>query len=58
LDFDRRLAVEKEIDKQPEQLQQMSMDFEESNTIIIYTTFVGIKFYNLALRQVVRIIGK
>jgi peptidylprolyl isomerase domain and WD repeat-containing protein 1 len=42
--------VEREIDRQPEQLQQMSMDFDETNTIIIYTTFVGIKFYNLALK--------
>jgi len=36
----------------------MSIDFDETDTIMIYATLVGIKFYNMASKQFVRLMGK
>lgn len=36
----------------------MAMDFDETDSILIYPTFIGIKFFNLKLKCLVRLVGK
>ncbi|CAG8579835.1 474_t:CDS:10 [Paraglomus brasilianum] len=57
MEFGRRLAVEKELEKTP-QLTTMNAVFDESGHFIIYPTMLGIKVVNTHTNKVVRLIGK
>ncbi|KAI3995095.1 hypothetical protein MKX01_031897 [Papaver californicum] len=57
IDFGRRIAVEKEIEK-TENVPQPNAIFDESSNFIIYATLLGIKIVNLQTNKVARILGK
>ncbi|KAI3844892.1 hypothetical protein MKX03_008323 [Papaver bracteatum] len=57
IDFGRRIAVEKEIEK-TENVPQPNAIFDESSNFIIYATLLGIKVVNLQTNKVARILGK
>ena len=67
LDFERRLAVEKDLDKQweyasrgHEQLQSVvpSLGFDESDTFLYFSSLMGIKIVNVLTGTTVRVVGK
>lgn len=47
IDFDRRMALEKEIEKQNAYLQHLTVIFDEFDKYIIYPTIFGIKVIEL-----------
>lgn len=57
IDFGRRMAVEKEIEK-TETAPQPNAVFDESSNFLIYATLLGIKVVNLYTNKVARILGK
>uniref|UniRef100_A0A2P2LCW0 peptidylprolyl isomerase n=1 Tax=Rhizophora mucronata TaxID=61149 RepID=A0A2P2LCW0_RHIMU len=57
IDFGRRMAVEKEIEK-TEMAPQPNAIFDESSNFLIYATLLGIKIVNLHTNKVSRILGK
>lgn len=57
IDFGRRMAVEKEIEK-TENVPQPNAVFDESCNFLIYATLLGIKVVNLHTNKVSRILGK
>lgn len=57
IDFGRRMAVEKEIEK-TEDAPQPNAVFDESSNFLIYATLLGIKIVNLHTNKVSRILGK
>ncbi|KAJ8749903.1 hypothetical protein K2173_013818 [Erythroxylum novogranatense] len=57
IDFGRRMAVEKEIEK-TETAPQPNAVFDESSNFLIYATLLGIKVVNLHTNKVARILGK
>lgn len=57
IDFGRRMAVEKEIEK-TESVPQPNAVFDESSNFLIYATLLGIKVVNLHTNKVTRILGK
>ncbi|KAJ9188701.1 hypothetical protein P3X46_000071 [Hevea brasiliensis] len=57
IDFGRRMAVEKEIEK-TETAPQTNAVFDESSNFLIYATLLGIKVVNLHTNKVARILGK
>lgn len=57
IDFGRRMAIEKEIEK-TENVPQPNAIFDESSNFIIYATLLGIKIINLHTNKVTRILGK
>jgi len=52
IDFDRRISVEKEMEKSMEYLCQISVEFDESDKIIIVPSFFGIKFIDISTGKV------
>ncbi|GJN15465.1 hypothetical protein PR202_gb02383 [Eleusine coracana subsp. coracana] len=57
IDFGRRMAVEKEIEK-TENVPQPNAVFDESCNFLFYATLLGIKIVNLHTNKVSRILGK
>jgi len=57
MEFGKRLAVEKELEKSP-QSATINAVFDDSGNFIIYPTMVGIKVVNIHTNKVVRLIGK
>ncbi|OIW21997.1 hypothetical protein TanjilG_28420 [Lupinus angustifolius] len=57
IDFGRRMAVEKEIEK-TEDAPLPNAVFDESSNFIIYATLLGIKIVNMHTNKVARILGK
>ncbi|XP_065868079.1 peptidyl-prolyl cis-trans isomerase CYP71 isoform X1 [Euphorbia lathyris] len=57
IDFGRRMAVEKEIEK-TETAAQPNAVFDESSNFLIYATLLGIKVVNMQTNKVARILGK
>ncbi|CAN6695481.1 unnamed protein product [Malus baccata var. baccata] len=57
IDFGRRMAVEREIEK-TESAPQPNAVFDESSNFLIYATLLGIKVVNLHTNKVSRILGK
>ncbi|XP_028808292.1 peptidyl-prolyl cis-trans isomerase CYP71 [Neltuma alba] len=57
IDFGRRMAVEKEIEK-TESAPHPNAVFDESSNFLIYATLLGIKIINLHTNKVARILGK
>lgn len=52
IDFDRRISVEKEIEKSMEHLYMMSVDFDENDSTIIIPTMFGIKLIDIKTGKV------
>ncbi|KAG9158147.1 hypothetical protein Leryth_000282 [Lithospermum erythrorhizon] len=57
IDFGRRMAVDREIEK-TENVPLPNAVFDESSNFIIYATLLGIKVVNLHTNKVARILGK
>ncbi|XP_020592745.1 peptidyl-prolyl cis-trans isomerase CYP71 isoform X2 [Phalaenopsis equestris] len=57
IDFGRRMAVEREIEK-TESAPQSNAIFDESCNFLLYATLLGIKIVNLHTNKVARILGK
>ncbi|CAI8592901.1 unnamed protein product [Vicia faba] len=57
IDFGRRMAVEREIEK-TESAPQPNAVFDDSSNFLIYATLLGIKIVNLHTNTVARILGK
>ncbi|XP_022969540.1 peptidyl-prolyl cis-trans isomerase CYP71 [Cucurbita maxima] len=57
IDFGRRMAVEKEMEK-AESAPEPNAVFDESSNFLIYATLLGIKVVNLHTNKVARILGK
>eukprot|EP00004_Rigifila_ramosa_P025398 TRINITY_DN7596_c0_g1_i1.p1 TRINITY_DN7596_c0_g1~~TRINITY_DN7596_c0_g1_i1.p1 ORF type:complete len:597 (+),score=169.54 TRINITY_DN7596_c0_g1_i1:179-1792(+) len=58
VEFGRRMAIEKEIEKIGAQGVQSSVIFDDSGNFIIYPTMLGIKIVNIVDNVVVRVLGK
>jgi peptidylprolyl isomerase domain and WD repeat-containing protein 1 len=59
MEFGRRLAVEREIEKQKAgQSVTVNAVFDDSGNFLIYATLLGIKMVNLVTNKVVRVLGK
>ncbi|CAE6512134.1 unnamed protein product [Rhizoctonia solani] len=52
MEFGRRLAVEREIEKDPRVLSTISAVWDESGTMVLYPTLVGIKVVNTVTNRV------
>ncbi|KAF7730577.1 Peptidyl-prolyl cis-trans isomerase cyp15 [Apophysomyces ossiformis] len=57
MEFGRRLAVDKELEKSS-QSQCVNAVFDESGNFVIYATLLGIKVINIRTNKVARLIGK
>ena len=57
MEFNRRLALEKELDK-TDSLQYTELTFDESGNFLLVPTMIGIKVINLVTNRLARLIGK
>lgn len=59
MDFAKRMAVEREIDRNSETINADScITFDESGNILIYSSYIGIKFISLKSNRLLRLIGR
>ncbi|VDN58518.1 unnamed protein product [Dracunculus medinensis] len=58
MEWNRRTALEKELDRDETSFQHISICFDETSNFLIYPTPVGIKVLNLFTDKIVREIGK
>lgn len=58
MEFGRRMAVERELDKLPNNYRLCNMVFDETSNFLMYATMFGIKLINLHTNRCVRFIGK
>ncbi|VDK79317.1 unnamed protein product [Litomosoides sigmodontis] len=58
MEWSRRVALEKELDRDENTFQHLSICFDETSNFLIYPTPIGIKVYNLYTDEIVREIGK
>ncbi len=52
IEFDRKMAIEKEIEKSTDFMVTTSIEFDESDTFIIYPSLFGIKVINFHTGEV------
>lgn len=57
MEFNRRVALEKELDK-TDSLQYTKLTFDESGNFLLVPTMIGIKVINLVTNRLARLIGK
>jgi len=57
MDFGRRMAIEKELDKS-EFLKFTKMTFDETSNFLLYPTIFGVKVVNLVTNTLTRFLGK
>lgn len=57
MEFNRRVALEKELDK-TDSLQYTQLAFDESGNFLMVPTMIGIKVINLVTNRLARLIGK
>lgn len=61
-DFSRRMALERDVDKTLESNQldinNVSIQFDENNEILVYSTLIGVKYYSIGKKKVVFVQGK
>ncbi len=57
LDFERRAACEKEVDRSLEQ-GTLDLCFDEEDQVLIYGCMMGVKVVNIASRKVICLMGK
>uniref|UniRef100_A0A0N5AIS8 peptidylprolyl isomerase n=1 Tax=Syphacia muris TaxID=451379 RepID=A0A0N5AIS8_9BILA len=58
MEWNRRIALERELDRDETTFQHLAICFDETSNFIIYPTPIGIKVRNLVTDEVVREIGK
>uniref|UniRef100_A0A914CWE9 peptidylprolyl isomerase n=1 Tax=Acrobeloides nanus TaxID=290746 RepID=A0A914CWE9_9BILA len=58
MEWNRRIATEKEINKDSSAFQFLSMTFDESGNFLIYPSPLGIRVFNLYTEEIVRELGK
>ncbi|VDN95041.1 unnamed protein product [Brugia pahangi] len=58
MEWNRRVALEKELDRDENTFQHLSICFDETSNFLIYPTPIGIKVYNLYTDEIIREIGK
>lgn len=58
MEFGRRMAVERELEKTQECLRYMGMVFDESSNFLLYPTVVGVKVVNILTNRLTKVIGK
>ena len=58
MDFERRVAIEKELDKQIEHLNGLDLEFDESDRCIIFTCMMGVKLVHIASKRLIALLGK
>jgi peptidylprolyl isomerase domain and WD repeat-containing protein 1 len=57
-DLDKRLVVEKEIDKYINIVPPLNIQFDETNNYIFYSSILGIKLINFKTNRLLKILGK
>ena len=57
-EFEKRVILEKEMEASKEYFVNHSMEFDENEEILIYSSLVGIKYYNIEKKELVKVIGK
>ncbi|KAK0395069.1 hypothetical protein QR680_001096 [Steinernema hermaphroditum] len=58
MEWNRRLALEKDLEKDPENIVPSMVTYDESGNFLIYPTVIGIRVYNLVTDEVTRELGK
>ncbi|ODM89522.1 Peptidylprolyl isomerase domain and WD repeat-containing protein 1 [Orchesella cincta] len=58
MEFGRRMAVERELEKTQDSLKYISMVFDETSNFLLYPTVVGVKVVNLVTNKLIQLIGK
>ena len=58
MEFGRRVAVERELEKSPKNLFRNNLIFDETSNFILYATMLGVKVLNLVTNKCCRMIGK
>ncbi|KAK9237251.1 hypothetical protein V1525DRAFT_404663 [Lipomyces kononenkoae] len=57
IEFGRRIAVERELDRDEVSQQAMNAVFDESGNFLLYATYLGIKAVNIVTNKCVRLFG-
>jgi peptidylprolyl isomerase domain and WD repeat-containing protein 1 len=57
-DLDKRLVVEKEMDKYINIVPPLNIQFDETNNYIFYSSILGIKLINFKTNRLIKILGK
>lgn len=57
IEFLRRMALERELDRSDSPYIP-SVEFDDSSSILIYTTYIGVKFINIEDSRILRLLGK
>ncbi|KZP01316.1 peptidyl-prolyl cis-trans isomerase [Calocera viscosa TUFC12733] len=58
MEFGRRLAVERELEKDVRAVSTVNAIWDETGNFILYATLLGIKVVNVVTNRVVRLLGK
>jgi len=58
IDWTRRVAHEKEVNRDQKSFEYFRMTFDESGNFLLYPSPVGIRVYNIVTEKIVRDIGK
>lgn len=57
-EFDKKLALEKEIEKYIDVIPPLNIQFDETNSYIFYSSILGIKMIELHTMKLIKILGK
>lgn len=58
VDWTRKVAVEKDINKDHKAFDNIQLSFDESGNFLIYPSPLGLRIYNIVTEKVVRDLGK
>lgn len=58
MEWSRRIALEKDLNKDPTAFKHLQICYDESSNFLIYPTPIGLKVYNIITDKVIRQIGK
>ncbi|KAK9473108.1 uncharacterized protein V1510DRAFT_415134 [Dipodascopsis tothii] len=57
IEFGRRMAVEREIDREPAARARINVAFDESGHFVVYGSYLGVKIINTVTNRCVRVLG-
>lgn len=57
-DLDKRLVVEREMEKYIDIIPPLNIQFDETNNYIFYSSILGIKFIEIKTDRLIKILGK
>lgn len=57
-DLDKRLVVERELEKYIDIIPPLNIQFDETNSYIFYSSILGIKLIDLKSERLIKILGK